>query len=115
MNKIRVDFNSLGRGGMVRASVRRADQAPTPGERVVAVDPDEGMEFAATVESVDQVTGSVWLVVEWEPAVGEPETAAVGPARTAAANGLRVVRASTTFEANSGETVGGRSELLVAG
>lgn len=66
-----VDFNARGRDGLVKASRRRADGPLGVGDKVVAVDPDEGMEFDAEVDSIDDTTGRVYLRVHWQ-ASGEP-------------------------------------------
>ena len=65
MIEVRVDFNSRGRGGMVRASQRRADGFLIQGDKVLAVDNDEGMSYIAIVDTVDNETGRVWLDVQW--------------------------------------------------
>jgi len=67
MITLKVDFNTRGRGGRVRASQRRAPRPLEIGERVIVEDPDEGMSFEATVAEVDPATGRVYLDVDWEP------------------------------------------------
>jgi hypothetical protein len=65
---VKVDFNALARDGLVKASRRRADGPVQVGDRVLAVDPDEGMEFDADVVEVDDDSGRIYLRVIWEPA-----------------------------------------------
>lgn len=68
MTTVTVDFNALARDGLVKASRRRADGPVQVGDRVLAVDPDEGMEFDADVVEVDEESGRIYLRVLWEPA-----------------------------------------------
>lgn len=64
MISVRVDFNSRGRGGLVRASMRRADAPIQEGEKVCAVDYDEHMAYVAVVAQIEP-SGRVWLDVDW--------------------------------------------------
>ncbi|HZJ04615.1 MAG TPA: hypothetical protein VFD59_03990 [Nocardioidaceae bacterium] len=66
MISVRVDFNSRGRDGLVKASQRRAQEPVHVGDHVLAVDPDEGMSFDARVAEVDDDTGRILLEVDWE-------------------------------------------------
>jgi len=66
--RVRVDFNSRGPRGTVRASLRRADGPVRLGDTVVAYDPHEDdMAFEATVASIDESGGRVLLDVMWQP------------------------------------------------
>lgn len=68
MIQLRVDFNARGRGGLVKASLARTDAPLRPGDWVLAIDPDEDMQFDAQVREVDEQTGKVYLDILWEPA-----------------------------------------------
>jgi hypothetical protein len=60
-----VDFNNMARGGLVKASVLRADGPILEGDAVRAVDPDEeDMSFEARVSAIEG--RRVYLDVLWD-------------------------------------------------
>lgn len=65
MIHVRVDFNSRGRDGLVRGSVRRASGPVEEGEKVIAADEDEDMIFLASVVQIED-SGRLWLEVDWD-------------------------------------------------
>lgn len=66
MIKARVDFNSRGRDGLVRGSLRRADGVFVKGDRVQLIDiEDPAMTYVALVVEVDD-QGRALFDVEWE-------------------------------------------------
>ncbi|WP_373234889.1 hypothetical protein [Mycobacterium marinum] len=67
MKAVEVDFTRGLHSGLVRASQRRASELMRVGDRVLAVDPEEGMEFTGTVERVDE-NGFAYLRMEWAAA-----------------------------------------------
>lgn len=67
MIKVRVDFNARGRGGLVKTSLQRIGPVHV-GDRVLACDPAEDLEFEAEVREVDEATGKVYLEVLWRDA-----------------------------------------------
>lgn len=67
MIKVRVDFNARGRGGLVKTSLQRIGPVHV-GDRVLACDPAEDLEFEAEVREVDEATGKVYLEVLWQNA-----------------------------------------------
>jgi hypothetical protein len=77
MTQIKVDFNRRAQDGKVIASSRRADGALVVGEKVQAVQPEEGLAFEATVANIDE-KGRVFLDMVWEgadtaPVVTQPQ------------------------------------------
>ena len=68
MITVQVDFNSRARNGLVKASLRSADGPVEVGDRVIAADRAEGLEFEATVHSIDDETGHLYLQPSWESA-----------------------------------------------
>lgn len=68
MKRVKVDFSTTVRGGMVRASQSRAVPSPLqPGDRVEAFDPDEDLSFAGVVVDIDDDGRFAYLQMEWEP------------------------------------------------
>jgi hypothetical protein len=66
MIEVRVDFNSRGHHGLVRANKQRASGPVVEGQKVLVVDPyDEELRFVATVEQVEP-SGRLWLAVHWD-------------------------------------------------
>ena len=66
MTRIRVDFNSRGVNGTVRAHTHRANGPVAAGSLVIAFDPDEtDMEFPAVVSEFDPDSGRLLLEVMW--------------------------------------------------
>ena len=61
---IPVDFNSLARGRLVAASLRRVAGKVDEGQRVIASAPLDGMEYFAVVHSIEGKT--VYLSVDWQ-------------------------------------------------
>ncbi|GAA1122904.1 hypothetical protein GCM10009643_01760 [Microbacterium aurantiacum] len=75
--RIRVDFNSRASGGLVRSSLRRAENPIREGDMVVAYQPGEDMEHFGKVVDVDPVTGRVAIAVDWESKPDATELKAV--------------------------------------
>src|SRR5262245_37178873 len=68
MKRVKVDFSATVRGGMIRASQRRASELLAVGDRVEAFDPGEDMTFFGVVQDVDQDGRFAYLRMEWAPA-----------------------------------------------
>jgi hypothetical protein len=66
MKRVEVDFSTTVRGGMIRASQRRALEKLDEGDRVEAFDPDEGISFIGVVDHVDDDGRFAYLRMEWE-------------------------------------------------
>ena len=66
MKRVKVDFSTTVRGGMIRASQRRASDGLEKGDRVEAYDPAEGMEFVGTVEDLSPDGRFAYLRMDWE-------------------------------------------------
>lgn len=64
---IEVDFTRGLHGGMVRANPLRASAPLERGDRVLAIDEDEEMEFWGTVDRLDD-DGFVYLRMDWREA-----------------------------------------------
>lgn len=64
MKTIEVDFTRGLHAGLVRANIRRASETLARGDRVLAFDPDEDMEFTGTVEKIDGA-GFAYLRMDW--------------------------------------------------
>lgn len=69
MIEFRVDFNSRRGDGMLKASLRRASGPVVRGDKVLATDRAEDMRYVAIVDTIDEVSGRVWLDVQWDAAV----------------------------------------------
>jgi len=67
MIEVDVDFNSVGRGGMVYAFPTAASSPVSAGTKVLAIDAAEGMRFVAIVDELAE-DGTIWLDVQWEVA-----------------------------------------------
>jgi hypothetical protein len=77
VTRIKVDFNSVGRDGMIKGSRRRADGDVHLGDTVGLFDPGEpGMIFDAVVESVSE-DGGLLLRVRWERDPKAPQSWAI--------------------------------------
>jgi hypothetical protein len=106
--RVRVDFNSRGAGGTVRASKRRADGQLTVGDIVEAYDPAEpDMTFDATVAEVDEESGRVLLDVHWEPRPAPQSLTFTGVRIVASAWTLRSAIAVPTIGSNHVGASGG--------
>ena len=69
MKTVKVDFSRGLRGGLLRASQRRASEPLRLGDRVEAIDPAEDMEFTGTVERLDdEGRFGDYLRMDWEDA-----------------------------------------------
>ncbi|MFC8731564.1 hypothetical protein ACFT5B_03805 [Luteimicrobium sp. NPDC057192] len=90
-----MDFNNLMGGDRVSASLRRANGVFSAGERVIARDPGEDMEFDAVVERFDREKGRMTLKVEWEPNVAPIVETYGSPVRIAHSTWPEVVEWST--------------------
>ena len=65
MKRVKVDFSTTVRGGLIRANQRRASEPLEVGDRVEAIDLAEGMQFFGVVEETDEQFA--YLRMEWEP------------------------------------------------
>lgn len=64
MKRVKVDFSTTVRSGMIRASQRRASAFLEVGDRVEAFDPDEDLSFVGVVEECDD--DFAYLRMEWD-------------------------------------------------
>ena len=68
MKRVKVDFSTTVRGGLIRANQRRATPSPLAlGEHVEAFDPEEGLSFTGTVTDIDPDGRFAYLRMDWEP------------------------------------------------
>ncbi|AMU29793.1 hypothetical protein A3N97_03695 [Mycobacteroides abscessus] len=82
MKRVKVDFSTTVRGGMVRANQGRATSPLVQGDRVEAFDPEENLHYMGTVAQVDADGKFAYLCMDWEPRVPRP----VGRVNVAGAN-----------------------------
>jgi hypothetical protein len=68
MTRVDVDFNSIGRDGLIKASPRRVDGPVSLGDTVEVYDSSEpDMSYQGTIEEI-QPSGRILIRVAWEPA-----------------------------------------------
>lgn len=69
MKRVKVDFSTTVRGGMIRASQARVVGRPLQqGEEVLAIDPSENLEYVGTVEEFSDDGRFVYLRMAWHSA-----------------------------------------------
>jgi hypothetical protein len=84
MKRVRVDFSTTVKGGMIRASQHRASETLQPGDEVEAFDPAEDMEFVGVVDHLSDDGRFAFLRMQWEDdsLIPTPEELAPEPAPT---------------------------------
>ena len=70
MKRVKVDFSTTVRGGMIRANRERASEPLAIGDRVEAFDPGEDMTFVGMVEAIEG--RFAYLRMEWVAADSAP-------------------------------------------
>jgi hypothetical protein len=73
MKRVKVDFSTTVRDGLIRANQRRASERLDVDDLVEAYDPDEDMEFVGVVDHLSEDNQFAYLRMEWEDS--EPASA----------------------------------------
>jgi hypothetical protein len=66
MKRVKVDFSTTVRDGLIRANQRRASERLDVDDLVEAYDPDEDMEFVGVVDHLSEDNQFAYLRMEWE-------------------------------------------------
>jgi hypothetical protein len=66
MKRVKVDFSTTVKGGLIRANQRRASESLVVGDEVEAYDPAEGMEFVGVVDHLSDDGQFAFLRMEWD-------------------------------------------------
>ncbi len=66
MNRVKVDFSTTVKDGLIRASQHRASEPLHVGDEVQAFDPAENMEFVGVVDHVSDDGRFAFLRMQWE-------------------------------------------------
>lgn len=66
MKRVKVDFSTTVRDGLIRASQKRATETLHEGDWVEAYDPDEAMAFGGVVDHLSDDNQFAYLRMEWE-------------------------------------------------
>lgn len=66
MKRVKVDFSTTVKGGLIRANQRRASEPLQVGDEVEAYDPAEGMEFVGVVDHLSDDSRFAFLRMEWD-------------------------------------------------
>jgi len=68
MKRVKVDFSTTVKGGMIRANQQRASETLYEGDEVEAFDPAEDMAFVGVVDHLSDDGRFAFLRMEWEDA-----------------------------------------------
>jgi hypothetical protein len=66
MKRVKVDFSTTVRGGLIRANQKRAAEPLNVGDQVEAYDPAEALEFLGVVDHLSDDKQFAYLRMEWE-------------------------------------------------
>lgn len=66
MKRVKVDFSTTVKDGLIRANQKRADETLDVGDEVVAYDPAEDMEFEGVVDHLSDDGRFAFLRMYWE-------------------------------------------------
>lgn len=66
MKRVKVDFSTTVKGGLIRANQARASETLHVADEVVAFDPAEDMEFVGVVDHLSDDGRFAFLRMEWE-------------------------------------------------
>lgn len=66
MNRVKVDFSTTVKNGLIRANQSRADEQMFKGDEVEAYDPAEGMVFVGVVDHLSEDGRFAFLRMYWE-------------------------------------------------
>jgi hypothetical protein len=66
MKRVKVDFSTTVKGGLIRANQKRASETLNVGDEVEAYDPAEDMEFEGVVEQLSDDGQFAFLRMYWE-------------------------------------------------
>jgi hypothetical protein len=66
MKRVKVDFSTTVRDGLIRANQKRASETLYEGDEVLAFDPGEDMEFVGMVDHLSDDNQFAYLRMEWE-------------------------------------------------
>lgn len=66
MKRVKVDFSSTVRDGLIRANLKRADEPLYVGDEVEAYDPAEDMQFVGVVDHLSDDNRFAYLRMAWE-------------------------------------------------
>jgi hypothetical protein len=75
MKRVKVDFSTTVRDGLIRANQKRASETLYEGDEVLAFDPGEDMEFEGVVDHLSDDGQFAFLRMYWEdsiPVYNEP-------------------------------------------
>lgn len=66
MKRVKVDFSTTVKDGLIRANQVRASESLQVGDTVVAYDPAEEMEFEGVVDHLSEDRRFAYLQMQWE-------------------------------------------------
>jgi hypothetical protein len=66
VKRVKVDFSTTVKGGLIRANRARADAPLCEGDEVEAYDPAEDMEFVGVVDHLSEDGRFAFLRMQWE-------------------------------------------------
>lgn len=72
MKRVKVDFSTTVKEGLIRANQARADERLHEGDEVVAFDPAEEMEFVGVVDHLSSDGRFAFLSMDWEDSPPPP-------------------------------------------
>jgi hypothetical protein len=96
MMRVKVDFSSTVKDGLIRANQARASEPMHEGDQVEAYDPAEDMEFVGVVDHLSEDGRFAFLRMRWEDAEAvllSPRDFAPEPPKTYASVGATAVYA----------------------
>lgn len=74
MKRVKVDFSSTVRDGLIRANQKRANEPLSVGDEVEAYDPAEDIEFLGVVDHLSDDGRFAFLLMQWEDNLPAPPT-----------------------------------------
>lgn len=72
MKRVKVDFSTTVKGGLIRANQARADEPLDVGDEIEAFDPTEEMEFVGVVDHLSDDRRFAFLRMQWEDSASVP-------------------------------------------